>query len=85
MYLLRTSKSKEYTVSVVAPVFDGSVTIMMGDKRSLSVIAPEFDGIERMEYYVDSVLQATYEGYSVLSAILRTDINNMVQIQLKRP
>ena len=85
MYLLRTSGNKEYPVSVVAPVFDGSVTIMMCDERPLSVIAPEFEGIEHMEYYVDSVLQATYEGYSVLSAILRTDINNMVQVQVKRP
>ena len=85
MYLLKTDKGKSYDVSVVAPVFDGSVTIMMNDERPLSEIAQEFEGISHIEYYEGSELIAEYDGYSVLTAILRTDINNMVQISIRKP
>lgn len=85
MLILTTDKGKTYEVSVVAPVFDGSVTIMMIDKRPLSIIAPEFERIEHMEYYSDDQFQKEYNGYSVLVSIIRTDINNMVQIGVKKP
>ena len=85
MYLLKTDKDKEYEVSIVSPVFDGSLTIMLVDERTLSEIAPEFEGIHHMEYFDGTEQKAEYNGYTVLASILRTNINNMVQILLRKP
>ena len=88
MLRLETDKGKTYDNCTVANAFDGSVVIRISDDRLLSAIAPEFEGINHMTYTVtesEIPYQKNYDGYSVLSAILRTDIDGKIQISVKKP
>lgn len=88
MLKLETDKGLSYENCVVSKAFDGSVVIRLNDKRLISDIAPEFEGINQMIYTDterETPYQKTYNGYSVLFSILRTDYEGNVQISVVKP
>lgn len=85
MPTLKTDKGITYNSLDASISFDGSFITYIWDERPLSVIASEFEGVNSLEYKDYEDKTTVFEGYSVLSAVVRDYRVNQVQVSLRKP
>ncbi len=85
-----TSKGKTFDIRWMwGPVGRGkNVMLQLLDPRPLSQIAADFDGCQQFLRISDTEGKMEFPGYTMLTAILRTDAQNepdLVQLTLSKP
>lgn len=69
---IKTSKGKTYEANFAfAPTTDGNCMVEIVDKRPIAEIAAEFDGVGKITREDADEGKAEYEGYTVLTSVVR--------------
>lgn len=83
---ITTSKGQTFEVIWCwGPLSDGTLMLALKDDRPLWEIAEELDGLTRIERKSRDEGDATYEGYSELTAIILGVRNGEVTVTLRQP
>lgn len=82
---IKTDKGKTFDARWAVELKEpGEFSLEITDDRSLADIADDFDGVKRFERESDEGVQM-FEGYEVLTSIVRNDVRGTVLMTMKKP